>query len=175
MAIKFNKKTAVTETAAPVTATKAAKTVPADTTVHPQMKSKSVTVGLTDEQTVAITNFVRGQRDIDEFSAVAKNNELVKKSLAAFAAESAPNDEPVTYACAAGSMSFDKASDVRVVTDIKGLLKSLKDKIGYESTLKLMKFSMTDLDQYLGQAEVEKFVEHKPGTRKITGYTCNEV
>lgn len=169
MTVKFNsKKKAATETKPVAEAKVSASKIESPSA---SLTSSSVLVPLTVAQAEAIAFFVQTRTEIDEYAEMHKKCELIKKEFAALAAANVPNDEQAVFGCAAGSMTFDHASDVREIVDMKGLCAALKDKLGsYDKVLELLKISLSDADAYLGAQEVEKYVKHVPGTRKIAGY-----
>lgn len=176
MVLKFNKAKADSATATevvPATETKAEPAVAAtDTTA--QLKSASVAIHLTQEQLESVEVFVRGRSEIDPFTQLIKDVEKNKKSLAEFVGTQVPNDETAEIETEAGNVSFSPAPDTRKIKDIDGLIKALREKakVPREVVLTMLSINLGEADKYLGEKEVDKYVEHVPGTRRVASYVC---
>lgn len=138
-----------------------------------QLQGSSVSVPLTEELAKLVTIFVRGRNEIDPFKPLIKDIEAAKETLAAFVGTHVPNDEPAMIRTSDGEeIGFGAAPDTRVVKDMDGLIAALRKVMPREDVLKLLYVKLPEVEKYLGQVEVEKYVEHSPGTRRVASYVC---
>lgn len=126
---------------------------------------------LTTEMENHLKEYVRLRNELEAYEKQKDACELHKKALLGNAAEVLPNDEQALYTCAYGTVTISPAPDAREITDMEGLMKTLKEKTDYKTMVSCIKVSLAEMDKILGEATVEKFVTHKPGSRKVAGYT----
>lgn len=118
-----------------------------------------------------VKEYVRLRHELESYDKQKDACEVHKKAILALATQILPNDEQATVTCKYGTVTVTPAPDQREITEMNALLQELKAKVGYETMISLLKVTLSDMDKYLGEAVVEKFAKHKPGPRKIAGYT----
>lgn len=130
---------------------------------------------LTEEQIADLDEFVQLKRDLDEMMVKEKlkSAETIRKELQSIAKEFPPS-ERVVLKGTLGEVAFKEASDVRKITDVKGLIAALKAAIGMEGLLSMINVSLVEAEKYLGAVELEKYVTHTTDSRTLDGYTLYE-
>lgn len=78
-----------------------------------------------------------------------------------------PSAEEIVFEGQSHVVVFSSCSDTRTITDVNGLIGVLKEKLGYEGLLALLKISLSDVDTYLSAAESAPFISHVTGGRTM--------
>lgn len=121
-----------------------------------------------------IDELIQLTTDLKDFEAQIKRRDELKAKYNKLAAERFQPDEPAIFNGTIGHADFSACSKQTVITDQNGLLGKLKDVIGYEGLLQMIKLTLTDCKKYLSESELSKFTSQTTGSRTFKGVTITD-
>lgn len=132
------------------------------------VKAGDVVQELTLQQTGAVTELALLKRSLDEVKSSEKAAEEYRKSLLEIAnGAQFPADQPVVFTSEMGEVIFKPNAEERQITDLNGLIGAIKEKVGYDGLLKVLKINLTDVDKILTPLEAQKYINKVPGKRTL--------
>ena len=136
--------------------------------VKAKPKAKTGDIALTEGQknTVHLLATVVQQLKELDADALLKEKEGYRKELASLCGQ-LPAAIPVTLETEYATVVFSAAPETRKIKDMNGLIGVLKEKIGYDGLMALLKLSVGDVESYLVPSELEPFLETVPGSRRL--------
>lgn len=119
------------------------------------------------ELNLLMSEYLNLETDVLKAKNLIKKADKLKAQLQEFVDPKAPKGEDFILKSDAGSVTFSKCAETRIITDMGKLLEFLEDKIGNEALVKILSLPLGELDTYLSKAEQKDFVEEKSGSRRL--------
>jgi hypothetical protein len=130
-------------------------------------QSIAAVTAATEATTALVDELIRVTVAVDKVSAQIKRQAELKKEFAVLANEKFKDSEKAVFNGSLGSVEFSARSEVRQISDMNDLIGKLKEKIGYDGLLTLLKLTLGDCEKYLSKTELEPFIVKVPGSRSL--------
>ena len=135
-------------------------------------KAKLPTKGkLNAGQRAMVDQLAEIKAKLEETKPLAEEAEKLRKQLLPLTDLHFANDEQAVLQGDLHTVIFSAKTDTRVIDDLNGLIAELKEKIGYDGLIGLLKLNLTDIDKHLTPLESAPYLKHVPGIRTFKGYT----
>lgn len=121
--------------------------------------------------TERVDEFIGLQVELDALEAKFKRRDELKKEFAALANEEFDDDDVAVFHGNTGDVKFSARTKTRQIDNMNELIGRLKDKVGYEGLLKLLKLTLGDCEKYLSKEELKPFLSEVRGSRSFKGVT----
>jgi hypothetical protein len=115
----------------------------------------------------AVDRLVTLELQLAETKPLEKERDNLKKVRSAKADELFEPEEQAVLKGFTGVVQYSPCNEKRCIEDMDGVLKLLREKLGYEGLISLLKISLADVDKYLSEAEAKPFLSKKPGSRSL--------
>lgn len=129
--------------------------------------STSSMAELSADQAAQVVELVELKLKLEAMKPLSAKSETLRKQLLSFVDQQFDKDEKVTLVADKSHVVFSPCSKSKQIKDMNGLIGALKAKIGYEALIGLLKLNLTDIQQYLSEAEMSEFIEETKGSRTL--------
>lgn len=125
---------------------------------------------LTPEQRQKVDRLAELKAELTKVEPLTKEADAIRKELVGVADLHFADSEQAVLKGDHHSVLFSPKTELRKIEDLNGLIGKLKDKVGYEVLISMLKLTLADVDKYLTPEESAQYLGKMKGTRTFKGF-----